>query len=141
MDVFFGSNILIEPTNKNVLNIKSTQTLPATDLNFYNGDVITYFIVDGGNTSYGGRIIFGNVTVTNSAENLVCTVGAYNGLSSIEGLGFSKIDTSRTWIPQGGGAYQGINGFGAGSSSGIANGANTGKQGHAANTGVILLYY
>lgn len=141
MDVFLGSNMLIEPANKNVLRVLSTQTFPASDLNFYNGQVLNFILVDGGAASYGGRVNIGSVTITNSTENLVCTVGGYEGLTSIKGLGFNTISASNTYIPKGSGAFQGIYGLGAGSSSGVANAANTGKQGNSANTGLIILYY
>lgn len=141
MDIFWGSDLLIEPTNKNRLVIKTTQTLSASSLNFTNGDVINFIIVGGGTASYGGRVHIGSFTVTNNAVDLVCTVGAYNGISTIQGLGLNTISSEDTWIPQGGGAYQGIYGLGAGSSSGVANAANTGKQGNSANTGLIILFY
>ena len=141
MNVFLGSDTLIEPTNKNVLRILSTQTISASDLNFYNGQVLGFILVDGGTASYGGRVNIGSVTITNSTEDLVCTVGGYEGLTSIAGLGFNKISASMTYIPKGSGSFQGIYGLGSGSSSGIADAPNTGKQGNSANTGLIILYY
>lgn len=141
MDIFWGSNLLVEPINKNTMVVKSTQTIPASDLNLHNGDVLGFILVDGGTASYGGRIHIGNVTVTNSSEDLVCTVGAYNGQTSIQGLGFFEVRTNMSFIPQAGGAFPGIFGLGAGSSSGVADGPNTGKQGSSLNTGVIILFY
>ena len=141
MDVFLGSNMLIEPANKNVLRVLTTQTFSASDLNFYNGQVLNFILVDGGTASYGGRVNIGSVTITNSADDLVCTVGGYEGLTSIQGLGFSKVSASDTYIPKGSGVFQGIYGLGSGSSSGIENAPNTGKQGNSANTGLIILYY
>ena len=141
MDIFWGSDLLTESTYKNRIIVKTTQTLSASNLNFSNGDVIKFMIVAGGTSSYGGRVHIGNFTVTNNTVDLVCTVGGYNGISTIQGLGANTISSEDTWIPRGGGAYQGIYGLGAGSSSGVANGANTGKQGNSANTGIIILFY
>lgn len=141
MNIYLGGDLLTESSGKTTLVIKSTQTLSASDLGVSNGDVVQYIIAAGGTSSYGGKVNIGSFTVKNNTVNLVCTVGAYNGTSKIEGLGVSEISSEDTWIPQGGGAWQGIYGLGAGSSSGIANGANTGKQGNSANTGIIILFY
>ena len=137
MDVFWGSSILVEPSYINRLIITTTTTLLASQLNFSNGTVFQYLIAGGGTSTSGGKVHLGSAVVV----DLVCTVGAYNGISTIPGLGLSTISSEETWIPRGSGVYPGIYGIGSGSTSGVIDGANTGKQGNSANTGIIILFY
>tara|TARA_R110000851_G_scaffold134558_1_gene269862 strand:- start:2099 stop:2524 length:426 start_codon:yes stop_codon:yes gene_type:complete len=141
MDVFWGSSILVEPSYINRLIITTTTTLLASQLNFSNGTVFQYLIAGGGTSTSGGKVHLGSAVVTNNTVDLVCTVGAYNGISTISGLGLTTISSEETWIPRGAGVYPGIYGIGSGSTSGVIDGANTGKQGNSANTGVIILFY
>lgn len=123
------------------LVVKTTQTITAAELNLTNGQSVSYFLVGGGGASSGGKVHYGVFTVANNQVDLVCTIGAYqNGATTIVGLGINTISSEDTFLPTGATTFQGHNGFGAGSTSGVNVMANSGRQG-TGSTGIIILNY
>jgi len=142
MNIYLGNDLLQSSGSyfKRII-VKTTQTVSASELNLTNGQPVQYLIVGAGGSASGGKVHYGTFTVANNQVGLTCTIGAYqNGASIISGLGISEISSEDTFLPVGSADFQGYNGFGAGSSSGITTTANNGRQG-SGSSGIIILNY
>ena len=142
MNIYLGDELLqAEDLRPKRIVIKSSQTIPASNLGLSNGQQVHYLIVSAGGASSGGKVHTGVFTVANNQVDLVCVIGAYQlGASSITGLGINTISSDDSFLVTGAGAFQGHYGFGAGSTSGVNVVANSGRQG-SGSTGIIILNY